>query len=461
MKNNDSSSKIKNIAIVGAGLVGSVMACYLSRRGYVVDMFERRNDPRIINRDSGRSINLALSDRGWKALSEIGLEEEVSKLIIPMPGRMMHSETGDLTFQPYGREGEAINSVSRGGLNQLLLTKAESQGIRMHFNHAVTDINFEEGIVCFENGETFHADIILGADGAYSMLRYHMQRTERFNYSQHFIEYGYKELSIPSGPDGKHQIEINALHIWPRGKFMLIALPNLDGSFTCTLFLAFEGEESFANLKSDTQIMDFFSRHFPDAQALIPSLVTEFRENPTSDLVTIRCFPWSHGKVLLIGDASHGVVPFYGQGMNSGFEDCRVLNDFLNEYNDDWNTVIPLFQNHRKPDADAIADLALGNFLEMRDLVADENFLLRKKIEARLYEKYPGQWIPLYSMVTFHEDIRYSEAQLKGRIQQEIMNDVMKDPHIKDSWDRMELSPIIAQLQQRLKEIPLRTTPRG
>lgn len=451
--NNSSSSKKKKIAIVGAGLVGSVMACYLSRRGYSVDMFERRTDPRIANLDSGRSINLALSDRGWKALSEIGLEDEVSKLVIPMPGRMMHSESGDLTFQPYGREGEAINSVSRGGLNQLILTKAEKQGIRMHFNSTVTGINFEEGILTFGNGDSFKADIILGADGAYSMLRYQMQRTERFNYSQHFIEYGYKELSIPAGPNGSHQIATNALHIWPRGKFMLIALPNLDGSFTCTLFLAFEGQESFANLESDQQITDFFNRYFPDAHDLIPSLVTEFRENPTSDLVTIRCFPWSHGKVLLIGDASHGVVPFYGQGMNSGFEDCRVLNDFLNQYEDDWATVIPLFQNHRKPDADAIADLALGNFLEMRDLVADENFLLRKKIEARLYEKYPDIWIPLYSMVTFHEDIRYSEAQLKGRIQQEIMNDVMKDPNIMRTWDSIELAPIIEQIMKRFKEV--------
>jgi kynurenine 3-monooxygenase len=448
--NPNPPTPVRSIAVVGAGLVGSVMACYLARRGYEVSVYERRSDPRKAFVDAGRSINLALSNRGWKALSEIGLEEEVKKLVIPMPGRMMHDESGKLTFQPYGREGEAINSVSRGGLNELLLTHAENEGINLYFNHTVTSVNFEEGILEFQNHSSVQADMIMGADGAYSVLRYHMQRTGRFNYSQYFIEYGYKELTIPAASDGSHQIEKNALHIWPRGKFMLIALPNLDGSFTCTLFLAYEGEESFERLHSDEEIRSFFSKNFPDALTLIPSLLSDFRENPTSSLVTIRCFPWSYGKVLLIGDASHGVVPFYGQGMNSGFEDCRVMNDLLNEHDDDWSMVLPKFQDQRKPDAEAIADLALANFIEMRDLVADEKFLLRKKIEAQLYLHYPDTWIPLYSMVTFREDMRYSEAKRRGMIQQEIMNEVMSAPDILDSWESLDLEVIIEKLRKRL-----------
>ncbi len=443
------SVKETTVAIVGGGLVGSVMACYLARRGYRVSLFERRPDPRISMIDGGRSINLALSNRGWKPLEELGLADEVEKLVIPMRGRMMHNEEGALTFQPYGREGEAINSVSRGGLNQLLLTKAESLGISLGFESTVADVDFEKGILLFADGSFFTADIILGADGAYSMLRYQMQRTERFNYSQYFIEYGYKELAIPADKEGKHRLEINALHIWPRGKFMLIALPNLDGSFTCTLFLPFEGDCSFEQLCSHEAITSFFREYFPDALEVMPELKEDFDDNPTSSLVTIRCFPWSRGKVLLIGDASHGIVPFYGQGMNSGFEDCRVLNELLEKHNDDWQKVMHAFQEQRKPDTEAIADLALANFREMRDLVADDDFLLRKKIEARLYELYPDKWIPLYSMVTFREDMRYSVAKRRGEIQQEIMDKVMKQEGFRENWESADFSWVINELAGR------------
>ncbi len=439
-------SEFEKIAIAGAGLVGSVAACYLAKRGCEVHLFERRPDPRIAGNESGRSINLALSNRGWLPLKELGLEDEVSRLVIPMKGRMMHDTDGNLTFQPYGKEGQAINSVSRGGLNILLLNAAESLGCKTHFNSYVHHVDFDEATLFMDDKSSFHADIILGADGAFSAVRSQMQKTERFNYSQHFIDYGYKEMSLPSLKEGKHKMEVNALHIWPRHNFMLIALPNLDGTYTCTLFLPYEGKVSFEELNSDKKIIDFFESYFPDVIPLMPDFLSDYHTNPTSSLVTIRCFPWHRGNTLLIGDASHGIVPFYGQGMNSGFEDCRILNDLLDEYEDDWAQVMDRFETIRKPDAEAIADLALGNFIEMRDLVADDNFLLRKKIEAKLHETYPDKWIPLYSMVTFREDLRYSGALRKGKQQEEIMDEVMRDPAIHTNWQDLDLQAIIRKL---------------
>ncbi|MCA6078146.1 FAD-dependent oxidoreductase [Fulvivirga sedimenti] len=440
-------SRNKSIAIAGAGLVGSVVACYLAQRGYQVDIFERRADPRLVGSEHGRSINLALSNRGWLPLKEIGLESEVKKLIIPMNGRMMHDTSGELTFQPYGKEGQAINSISRGGLNMLLLNAAEKAGCSTHFNCQVEHVNFETAELKFRNGRTFSADIIIGADGAFSAIRSQMQRTDRFNYSQYFIDYGYKEMTMPASITGDHLMEKNALHIWPRGNFMLIALPNLDGSYTCTLFLPFEGKNSFENLDTDEKIKEFFATTFPDVIPLIPEILEDFHDNPTSSLVTIRCFPWRNGNVLIIGDASHGIVPFYGQGMNSGFEDCRVLNKLLDEHDDNWDEVMEIFQDLRKPDADAIADLALRNFVEMRDLVADDDFLLRKKIEARLHDAFPDEWVPLYTMVTFREDIRYSEALERGHHQARIMDKVMANPNIHEDWEKLDLKAIVDQLK--------------
>ncbi len=437
----------KSIAIAGAGLVGSVMACYLAQRGYDVNIFERRSDPRLVGTEHGRSINLALSNRGWLPLKEIGLEPDVKKLIIPMNGRMMHDTSGHLTFQPYGKEGQAINSISRGGLNMLLLNAAEKAGCKTHFNCQVEHVNFETAELQFNDGKSFHADIVIGADGAFSAIRSQMQRTDRFNYSQYFIDYGYKEMTMPAGNDNHHLMEKNALHIWPRGNFMLIALPNLDGSYTCTLFLPFEGRTSFESLNTDEKIKKFFIETFPDVIPLMPEILDDFHDNPTSSLVTIRCFPWSKGNVLIIGDASHGIVPFYGQGMNSGFEDCRILNELLDTHDDNWETVMDIFQDQRKPDADAIADLALRNFIEMRDLVADEDFLLRKKIEARLHDAFPKDWIPLYTMVTFREDIRYSEALRRGNEQARIMDRVMADPDIHQNWENLDLKAIAEQLK--------------
>ena len=444
LKNN------KNIAIIGAGLVGSLMAIYLHRRGFEVSIYECRRDMRKSKVAAGRSINLALSNRGWKPLAEVGLETAIKKMIIPMKGRMMHDAQSNLTFQPYGKEGQVINSISRGGLNQLLIESAESEGVVVNFEHKCTGINYEESLVFFDYlGDQIEikADVIIGADGAYSAVRQSFQKTDRFNYNQRYIDHGYKELVIPAGKAGTFSIEKNALHIWPRGNYMLIALPNTDGSFTCTLFFPFEGERSFDSLKSDEDVISFFKEVFPDAVDLMPTLLADYKENPTSSLLTIKCYPWVKNKTLMIGDASHAIVPFYGQGMNSGFEDCRVLNDMLNEYQDDWEKVLPLYQERRKPDADAILDLALQNFIEMRDLVADEYFITRKKIEAKLNDKYPEQWIPLYSMVTFQEDIRYSEAIKRGRQQKAIMDEVMNRPDILDNWENVDLEEIIDQLE--------------
>ena len=445
MQNN----KPERISIVGAGLVGSLMAIYLAKRGYKVDLYERRGDMRKIKTDAGRSINLALSNRGLLPLTEVGLSEKAREMAIPMNGRMMHDLKGDLTFQPYGKEGQYINSISRGGLNELLMNEAEEHGVKIHFDHKCVNIKFEQNLLTFDvHGERMdkQSDIILGADGAFSVVRKFMQRKDRFNYSQYYIEHGYKELHIPPADGGGFKIEKNALHIWPRGNYMLIALPNLDGSFTCTLFFPFDGEPSFESLNTTERVEEFFKTTFPDAYTLMPELADDFDSNPTSSLVTIKSYPWVRNNTLIIGDASHAIVPFYGQGMNSGFEDCRILNDMLNKHNDNWSEVFDEFNRTRKKDADAISDLALQNFIEMRDLVADKDFLLRKKIESKLHELFPEKWIPLYSMVTFNEHIPYAKALEKGKRQKEIMDGVMQTPDIEETWQQLDFEAIVAQL---------------
>lgn len=448
--------KPSNIAICGAGLVGSLLAIYLKKRGYDIHVFERRPDMRKANIGGGRSINLALSNRGLQALHEVGLENEVRKMAIPMHGRMMHDEQGNLNFLPYGKEGQFINSISRGGLNMLMMSKAEELGVKFYFEHRIERVDIEETSVSFRQQSTVNSrhltvdknkfDLIIGADGAFSAVRAALQITDRFDYSQSYIEHGYKELSIPAGSNGNFQIEKNALHIWPRKKFMLIALPNLDGSFTVTLFLSMEGDISFEKLKSEREMQHFFKTYFPDALELIPNLKEEFYNNPTSSLVTVRCYPWVKNKTFLIGDAAHAIVPFYGQGMNAGFEDCFVLNALLNKHSDDWEKVLPEYQQMRKPDGDAIAELALHNFVEMRDKVADPKFLLQKKIEARLHEQFPDKWIPLYSMVTFSEHLRYSEALAQGKKQQAIMDELLATPDIENTWHTTDLHSIIKKL---------------
>jgi kynurenine 3-monooxygenase len=437
----------RKINIAGAGLVGSLLSVYLKQKGHDVSVYERRPDMRKTTLDGGRSINLALSDRGWKALEGVGLADDIKKMSIPMYRRVMHAVDGTLSFQSYGKENQAIYSVSRGGLNARLMQLAEEQGVNFHFNEKCTGADLNKGLASFQNyvsGEesTVDGDFLFGADGAFSAIRAQMQKTDRFSYSQEYIEHGYKELSIPPDAQGNFRIEKNALHIWPRGSYMLIALPNPDGSFTCTLFFPFEGENSFESLQSVSDARGFFEQQFGDALALMPNFDEEWEENPTSSLVIIRCEPWVRGNTVLIGDASHAIVPFYGQGMNSGFEDCTVLNELLEKHGDNWEVLLNEFQQLRKPDGEAIADLAMRNFVEMRDLTGQPEFLLQKKIEAKFSAKHPDKWVPLYSMVTFSHT-RYSEALRIGKKQDGIMEQIMALPDIENKWDSPEVEEMM------------------
>jgi len=442
------------MAIAGGGLVGSLLSIYLAQRGHRVSVFERRPDMRKRTLNAGRSINLALSNRGLRALDEVGLTTEIKTAAIPMHGRMIHDRQGKLTYQPYGKEGQFINSISRSNLNMVLMDKAESLGVKFHFENRINAVDFEATRLLIQTpgsgpdddrDENPVFDAIIGADGAFSAVRGSMQITDRFDYSQHYIAHAYKELHIPPTQRGAFQMEKNALHIWPRESFMLIALPNPDGSFTCTLFFPFEGPLSFHSLRTEGDIKKFLKVTFPDAFALMPDAVEIFMSNPPSSLVTVKSFPWTKNKTLLIGDAAHAIVPFFGQGMNAGFEDCRELNQMLDNASD-WPSLFSTFQKLRKPDTDAIAQLALDNFIEMRDLVADANFLLRKKIEARLNQLFPEKWIPLYSMVTFHDNIRYSDAFATGQKQKRIMDEVMQQFNLETTWEQLDFEHIVGKL---------------
>jgi kynurenine 3-monooxygenase len=413
--------KKQTITIMGAGLVGSLMAILFAKRGYQVHMYERRPDMRQSGAYGGRSINLALSERGWSGLQKAGITSEVKKLAIPMFGRVMHDTAGNLSYQPYGKEGQAIYSVSRGGLNRLLIELAEKVGVRLYFDQRCTDVDLQSSHCRMEDARTgatygLEAEILIGTDGAFSALRNALQKTDRFDYQQFYIEHGYKELTILPDALGNFALkEVEALHIWPRGHFMMIALPNPDKTFTCTLFFPFEGNPSFSSLNGEGAVMDFFQQVFPDAVPLMPTLLEDFNHNPTSSLVTVKCYPWAKGNALLLGDAAHAIVPFYGQGMNCGFEDCAVLDSLLEDDSLPLDKVFSEFQKLRKPNADAVAELALRNFIEMRDLVADPSFLLRKKIEARMNDLFGDRWVPLYSMVTFRPDIPYAHALEEGK----------------------------------------------
>lgn len=446
----------KEVTIIGAGLVGSLLSIYLSKRGYKVAIYERRPDMRKEKIIAGRSINLALSDRGIKALEEVGIMDVIRSISIPMHGRQMHNVDGSSAYQAYGKEGQYINSVSRGDLNKKLMDLAEANGVQIFFNEKCEKINWQNKTVTFENNvghqlSTINYQLIFGSDGAYSAARLnHQLQHDRFQYQQHFIDFGYKELLIPPATDGGFAMEKNALHIWPRGNYMLIALPNMDGSFTCTLFFPFEGDPSFASLDTKEKVTTFFEKTFADAMQLMPTLAEDFFNNPTSSLITVKCFPWVRkDEFALIGDAAHAIVPFFGQGMNCGFEDCSVLNNLIEKHADDWEKILAEFEQLRKPDADAIADLALNNFVEMRDKVADPKFLLQKKIEGRFSSKYPDKWTPAYSMVTFRPDLRYSEALRKGNFQQKIMDEIMAEPGIENNWDSdMIENKILSKLEK-------------
>ncbi len=434
--------KQEQIVIIGAGLVGSLLSVYLVKRGYGVTVYERRPDSRLGANYAGRSINLALSDRGIKALEEVGAMEQIRTIAIPMHGRMIHNADGSAAYQAYGKEGQYINAVSRGDLNSKLMDIAEQEGVKILFNEKCTGIDWDENEITFEHAVTGNVqrvkgDIIFGSDGAFAASRLqHQLQQDRFEYQQTYIDYGYKELTIPAGEGGTFLMEKNALHIWPRGNYMLIALPNPGGSFTCTLFFPFEGVPSFASLDTKEKLDHFFTTTFADAYAMMPSLAEEFFANPTGSLVTVKCYPWvRNSKFALIGDAAHAIVPFFGQGMNCGFEDCSVLNSLVGKYEGDWSRIFADYQQLRKPDADAIAELAVNNFAEMRDRVGDPAFLLQKKIEALFSSRYPDKWIPAYAQVTFSPQIRYSEALRNGARQEGIMKEIMQLPDIATIWD--------------------------
>ena len=400
-------------AIVGAGLVGSLLSIFLARRGHGVTVYERRPDMRHESIAAGRSINLAISTRGLHALNLVGLEEEVLKRAIPMRGRMIHSPKGELTFQPYGRDAsEHINSISRGDLNKILMTAAEKTGrVKIEFNHAVDDPS------------VLDVSMVFGADGSGSAVRRALAADPRFTNLESHLDHGYKELAIPSGSGGTHRLERNALHIWPRGTYMLIALPNFDGSFTCTLFLPFHGPVSFEAIKTGAGVSEFFAEHFADALPLFDELEEQFFRHPTGHMVTVKCGPWNDGsRTLLLGDAAHAIVPFFGQGMNCGFEDCEVLNGLLEQHSDRTKAFETFFSS-RKPNCDAIADMAVENFIEMRDKVADKHFLLEKAVEHILQEKFPGRYVPRYALVTFSR-VPYKFAYDAGVVQAGILEEL-------------------------------------
>jgi len=466
--NGDRMAAKEKIAIAGAGPVGALLAVMLGKKGYQVDLFESRPDSRVSNIYQGKSINLALSDRGWRALQAVGLDDEIRKNAIPMTCRVMHDLAGNLTQQPYGKEGQAIWSVSRAGINEQLIELAENESsVNVHFDQRLTKLNFDDGTAVFTNGKSdenkkvlqHQSDLLFGADGAFSKVRRLAQELpkKRISYSMEYMPQSYIELSIPANDDDSHQLEKNALHIWPRKDFMLIALPNPDGSFTCTLFMNHQGELSFESLNSEEKVAAFFNEYFVDATPLLTDPVQQFSNKAPSPLCLVHIYPWVvNNKVSLIGDAAHAMVPFYGQGMNCGFEDCRILAELVEQHDHQWDAILSAYQAERKPNCDAIIELAKRNFVEMSELSGDPSFLLRKQIEAKFHQMYPKLWLPLYAMVTFSPDIPYSNALAIGDIQKSIMDEIMAMPNIESHWQDEGIYQQIHQLAlAKLPAVPL------
>ena len=449
---------MKHITIIGAGLVGSLKAIYLAKRGYSVDVYEKLPDIRKEKIPAGRSINLAMANRGLRALEGVGVKHLVEPLLIPMKGRMLHDEQGELQFQSYGqRPHEVIYSVSRAGLVSILRDQAEATGrVRFHFKTKLESIDFENSQLTISDAisgdqQQLDYDYLIACDGGGSRVRRAMEAAGLTTFSAELLDHSYKELTIPPDADGGFRMEINALHIWPRGEYMLIALPNPDASFTVTLFMPNTGPESFEHLTDKSAVKAFFKKHFPDTLDLIPELEDEFFENPTGYLGTVRTKKWQHNNVVLSGDAAHAIVPFHGQGMNAGFEDCFELNRCLDESqdaagNDDWDAAIPLFVENRIDNANAIADMALDNYIEMRSDVRDPTFHLKKQIAFELEKRYPDTFIPRYSMVSFHH-IPYKEAQRRGEIQAEILKTLAHD---KTSLEQVDLGKAEHLIQEQL-----------
>lgn len=421
----------KNITIVGAGLVGSLLATLLGRRGHQVTLLERRPDMRVETISAGRSINLAISVRGIHALQQVGLDQEILAHAIPMRGRMMHSNRGELTFQRYGKDdSEVIHSISRGELNKTLMSAAEATGnVRILFNERVIDCDLANRRIRSQNERTGEftessPELLFGTDGSASVLRHELQKQNGYECTEAPLDYGYKELCIPPAPGGGFLMEKNALHIWPRGNLMLIALPNFDGSYTVTLFLPWEGTRSFASLDTSEKAETFFKDQFPDALPLIPSFAQDFSANPVGRMVTIKSQPWHwQDWALLLGDAAHAIVPFFGQGANCGFEDCTVLSELMDQHPADWHRHFESYSRMRKPNSDAIADMAVANFIEMRDKVSNSRFLLEKEVEKLFQKTFPEEYISRYSLVSFSR-APYHMAQRLGFEQDQLLSEI-------------------------------------
>jgi len=443
---------LEHILIIGAGLCGSLLALRMAQRGYRITLVEKRPDLRDVTQDAGRSINLALSDRGLKGLRLAGVEEQALELCIPMLGRMIHDKEGNTFLSKYsGRKQEHINSISRPGLNMMLLDAAEAMpNVEIVFNKGCKEVDLEHASATFKDYVTgeeirYQGDFILGTDGAGSVVRKNMFNHKKFlfSFSQEWLTHGYKEITIPAAEEGGYRTEKGALHIWPRGEDMLIALPNLDGSFTVTLFLPYSNSDyCFDNLTTPEMVMEYFNQEYPDAVSLMPELVKEFFENPTGPLGTIKCSPWnSYGKTLILGDAAHAIVPFYGQGMNASFEDVVVFDSVLDKMESDdtnWTEVFYTYEKARKKDTDAIADLAVDNFYEMKEHTASPLFQQKRKLETAFEAEFPKEYYSKYSLVTFNEHISYSEALQKGRAQDKAILSLIAEGAIKETMSLRE-----------------------
>lgn len=436
---------MKNITIVGGGLVGSLLAVLLAKRGHKVDVYERRDDPRKAKPWEGRSINLVVSHRGWGALRLAGLEALVREITVPVHARMTHDPEGRTKQLAYSIDNKANWSVSRGELNNRLLDAAERvPGVTLHFGHRCEDVDLDKAACTFSRKGAepvvSSGDVVLGCDGAFSAVRLKMQ-FGRMNYGQEYIEHDYKEISFPAGPGGQSLMDPHCLHIWPRRYYMLMGLANGNGSFTGTLFMPHKAvpeapDAGFDVVRTEAEADRFLRQHFPDAYALIPNMTEQYMRHPQASLVVVRCSPWVHGATAaLLGDAAHAMVPFYGEGMNAGFEDCHVLCRALDRLGDDnWAAVLEAYNTERVDNGHAIADLSMRNFIEMRDLVADPRWILRKQIEGHLQAKHPDKWIPLYSQVKF-TDIPYVDALREGQRHDRIMEEVLAMPGLAERWD--------------------------
>jgi kynurenine 3-monooxygenase len=444
-------SKRDPLVIVGAGLAGCVLATYLGRRGYPVEVFERHGDPRDAHVAKRPSLNITLCKRGISALERIGAQEIVLRAAAVAYGRKVHALDGTVAYQPYSNTGDALFSISRAALNDVLLSHAEAQpGVRIHFNRRCAQLDLADGVAHFEDTTTgatnaVQAERIFGADGAYSSVRQHLQKTERFNYSQQYLDQGYTTMKIPPLADGRPALDAGAIHIWPRGQRMSIGFPDREGTFNCSLLLPYRGAHSFETLRTEENVLQCFQELFPDAVGLVPGLVEQFFSRPPNSLVTIRCNPWSYeDKVLLVGDAAHAILPSYGQGANAAFEDCRILDQCIDECGGDWYAVFREFEQRRRPSLNVLADLCVEHFVELTEHVADPKFLRRREVERRLEEVYPDLYQPLYSMVSFTSR-PYAEALRISRLQSAAIDEIVLIEGIERSVDRPEVRRLLSQ----------------